>query len=160
MTLSEEVVNRIVQIMQETVQDAYLVQAQFKQMNKTVLSIKVDTDAGITLDQCTAISRALGKWIEFDENFNFPFNLEVSSPGVGQPLLLHRQYKQNIDRRLRVFTMEGEHVEGRLLRVEELEIILDTQPLAEAKGRKKKVRDEVKERTIAFDIIKEAKVII
>ena len=53
------------------------------------------------------------------------YTLEVSSPGLDFPLLLHRQYVKNIGRTLEVETNEGEKLEGTLLKVNEETIELN-----------------------------------
>ena len=59
--------------------------------------ILLDADDGITIEKCTQVNKALYKYIEETELFpGGNFSLEVSSPGVDEPLKLHRQYKKNI----------------------------------------------------------------
>ena len=67
------------------------------------IKVFLDADNGLTIDTCTRINRALYKQIEEDALFpNGDFALEVSSPGVDEPLKLHRQYKKNIGRTVEV----------------------------------------------------------
>ena len=47
-----------------------------------------------------------------------PYTLEVSSPGLDQPLKLARQYHRNRGKNVRV-TLEGEQIEGELEEVTE-----------------------------------------
>ena len=56
-----------------------------------VVQILADTDAGITIDQCAEISRALGMAIEQAGMITGPYRLEVSSPGIDKPLRFLRQ---------------------------------------------------------------------
>ena len=53
------------------------------------------------------------------------FSLEVSSPGVGEPLKLHRQYKKNIGRSMHVVMNDGSVKEGKLTTVSEEEIMIE-----------------------------------
>ena len=53
------------------------------------------------------------------------FSLEVSSPGVDEPLKLKRQYIKNIGRYLEIDTTEGNHLEGKLLMADESAIELE-----------------------------------
>jgi len=78
------------------------------------VSILVDSDEGITIQQCTSISRRLAKQLEELEVFTEAYTLEVSSPGLDQPLLLPRQYQKNIGRNLKITLKSGEALVGNL----------------------------------------------
>ena len=71
---------------------------------------------GITIDDCANLNRELSK--ELDEitlSLQDSYLLEVSTPGLDQPLKLKRQYKKNIGRRLKV-KLADKAVEGKLVR--------------------------------------------
>jgi len=53
------------------------------------------------------------------------YSLEVSSPGVDEPLKLHRQYTKNIGRDVEVVFVDGTKKEGKLLEVAEADILLE-----------------------------------
>ncbi len=82
---------------------------------------------------------------------NGDFSLEVSSPGLDEPLKLHRQYKKNIGRQVELVFQDGSRIEGRLLEVSEDGIIVE-----ETRGRNKK--KEVINHTFLFDNIKTTKI--
>ncbi|PWJ57432.1 ribosome maturation factor RimP [Dyadobacter jejuensis] len=86
--------------------------------------ILVDSDAGITIQECTSISRQLAKQLEEMEFFSMAYTLEVSSPGLDQPLILPRQFQKNIGRRLKVTHKSGESMVGELLESSNTEITL------------------------------------
>jgi ribosome maturation factor RimP len=89
------------------------------------IKVFLDADDGITIEKCTAVNKALYKFIE--ETALFPdgnFSLEVSSPGVDQPLKLNRQYKKNIGRKVEVLLEDDTRNEGILLVVNDNEIIV------------------------------------
>ena len=83
------------------------------------VSILVDSDEGITIQQCTSISRRLAKQLEELEVFADAYTLEVSSPGLDQPLLLLRQYQKNLGRNLKVTLKTGEVISGTLMEASE-----------------------------------------
>ena len=63
------------------------------------IKVFMDGDSGINIDKLVQYNRRLYKQIE-EENM-FPggdFSLEVSSPGLDEPLKLRRQYLKNIGR--------------------------------------------------------------
>jgi ribosome maturation factor RimP len=79
------------------------------------------------------------------------FSLEVSSPGIDEPLKLLRQYKKNIGRTVAVTGNDNSLKEGKLAGVNENSITLE---IAEGKGKKAVTR----ELEIPFSEIKETKV--
>ena len=68
---------------------------------KKVLVI-VDGDNGVSIDDCAAISRDLSQTFDETGFFEDSYTLEVSTPGLDQPLKLKRQFVKNIGRRLKV----------------------------------------------------------
>jgi ribosome maturation factor RimP len=116
------------------------------------IRVYVDGDQGVTIEMCTRINRALYKKIE--EKGWFPggdFSLEVSSPGLDEPLRLHRQYRKNTGRMVEVLLTDGRKVEGKLVEVGESEIAVE-----ETKGKNKK--KELIMHRFPFDHIKTTKV--
>jgi ribosome maturation factor RimP len=88
------------------------------------VTILVDSDEGITIQQCTSISRRLAKQLEELEVFTEAYTLEVSSPGLDQPLILPRQYKKNLGRNLKITLKNGEVLQGSLSEANEENIII------------------------------------
>lgn len=112
--------------------DLFLVNLKIKPTNN--IKIYVDGDAGVTIDQCIRINRKLYKLIE--EKAIYPegdFSLEVSSPGVDEPLKLIRQYNKNIGRTLEITFTDDTVKQGVLTTVAESDIIIET---TEGKGKK------------------------
>lgn len=77
------------------------------------LLVIVDGDEGVSIDDCAAISRRLSKALDDVGMLEGQYLLEVSTPGVDQPLVLQRQYHKHVGRRLKV-TASGESHEGLL----------------------------------------------
>ena len=118
------------------------------------IKVFLDADDGITIEKCTSVNKALYKFIE--ETGLFPdgnFSLEVSSPGVDEPLKLHRQYKKNIGRKVEVLMNDGTTIEGTLLNVSDNEITIE-----EKTGKGNKVT--IKTTTILFNQIRHTIVLI
>ena len=112
----------------------------------------IDGDQGISIEKCVQFNRALYKKLE--ESGLFPdgdFSLEVSSPGLDEPLKLHRQYKKNVGRQVELVLQDGSKIEGRLLEVSEDGVIVE-----EIKGKNKK--KEVINHTFLFENIKTTKI--
>jgi ribosome maturation factor RimP len=93
-----------------------------RQGPKKVL-VTVDADQGITIDECAAISRQLSKALDDSGLVDDNYLLEVSTPGLDQPLKLKRQYARNIGRNLKL-KLQDRTVEGKLSEVQEDQIVL------------------------------------
>jgi ribosome maturation factor RimP len=93
----------------------------------TVLEVFVDTDKGITADECAEVSRSLSAEIERQSIFTGRYRIEVSSPGLERPLKLERQFRKNIGRQLRIITnANSEPLTGILEEVTETSLTLST----------------------------------
>ncbi len=98
------------------------------------IKVFIDGDKGIAIEKCVRFNRQLYKLIE--ETGMYPegeFSLELSSPGVDEPLKLQRQYVKNIGRYVEVLFTDGTLKEGKLLEVAEADIIIEH---SEGKGKK------------------------
>lgn len=133
-------------------EDVFLVSVRIKPTNN--IKVFLDADAGLNIDKCVKINRAMYRIIE--EEGWYPdgnFSLEVSSPGIDEPLQLNRQYKKNIGRRVEVTTHDETKQEGKLLTVSE-----ETMTIEYMEGKNKKAVIVTKE--IPFDQVKQTIVLI
>jgi len=96
----------------------------------------VDADQGAAIDQLSKINRALYKWVEENLFPNGDFSIEVSSPGLDEPLKLNRQYLKNVGRFVEVLLKNGIKKEGKLLSASENEIVVEEE---RGKGKKKEL---------------------
>ena len=134
------------------VDDIFLVSIKIKPTNN--YKIYLDADGGLGIEKCIKINRALYKIME--EMAIHPdgdFSLEVSSPGIDEPLKLLRQYKKNIGRTIEVITNDDTKKEGLLKEVADEAITIEQ---TEGKGKKAVVLNT----TISFADIKQTKVLI
>lgn len=140
----EQLLNSLLQ------EDMFLVAIKIKPVNN--IKIFIDADTGLGIEKCIKINRALYKKIE--ETAIFPdgnFSLEISSPGVGEPLHLLRQYQKNIDRHVEVITNDGTRAEGKLTAANAEGITIEQ---TEGKGKK----TTVKINQVGFNDIRETRV--
>ena len=113
-------------------QGVFLVEIRIKPTNN--VKVFVDGDNGISIEKLVQYNRKLYK--EVDESGFFhggDFSLEVSSPGLDEPLKLHRQYLKNISRNVEVIRKDGDKTEGKLVSATEEEIVVE-----EVRGKNKK----------------------
>ncbi|MCX2433147.1 ribosome assembly cofactor RimP [Pedobacter sp. GR22-10] len=150
-----QVEKRVAALVEEKIADRpELFLVEVKMLPNHKLIIHVDGDEGISIQDCVAISRHVGFHLEEENVIEKAYNLEVSSPGVGEPLKLNRQYIKNIGRTLSVKLKDGLKKEGKLLEVAEDNLLLEES--VKEKG-KKAVNVET---TIPFNDILETSVLI
>ena len=106
------------------VDDIFLVDVKIKPINN--IKVYLDADAGLPIERCSKINRTLYRTIE--EMQLYPdgnFSLEVSSPGLSEPLKMHRQYLKNVGREIEVTKTDDSKVTGQLLSVDEEKVLLE-----------------------------------
>jgi ribosome maturation factor RimP len=138
MEFAEEIKNIITRKLADP--DQFLVDVVVKGHKgpKKVL-ILIDSDKGVTIDDCANLSRELSKEFDDSQLFADSYMLEVSTPGLDQPLRLTRQYYKNIGRRVRVATQQ-QTIEGKLVEVGDEKIKLE-QEIGTGKQKETKIVD-------------------
>jgi ribosome maturation factor RimP len=130
--------------------ELFLVEVRVKPTNN--IKVFIDGDQGVSIEKLVQYNRKLYK--ELEEGGMFPngdFSLELSSPGLDEPLKMNRQYHKNVGRYVEVTAPEGEKLDGRLLEVTEEGIVVE-----EVKGKGKK--QEIIKHEIPFEKIKSTKI--
>jgi ribosome maturation factor RimP len=115
-----DALNKVQELLQPLLDEGnyYLVDLSLSPSRRQpTLTVLVDTDEGISIDQCAKISRQLAAALEAEEVFETAYNLEVSSPGVDTPLKTERQYQKNIGRTIKFGTVSGESFNAKLLNI-------------------------------------------
>jgi len=129
----------IIKEIEKIVDDVLAPEPEFFRVNVRIkpannIKVFIDGDNGISIEKCVQFNRKIYKLIE--EKGMYPdgdFSLEVSSPGVDEPLKMHRQYNRNIGRFVEVIFADGTKKEGKLVQVAEADIIIEQ---ATGKGKK------------------------
>lgn len=99
------------------------------------ITVFIDSLKGVTIDECKAVSKFVESKLDREME---DFDLEVSSPGLDNPLKLPLQFVKNTGRYLEVVTLDGKITTGKLTGIEEGIIRLETESLEkDAAGRKK-----------------------
>src|SRR5215203_975178 len=128
----------------------FLVEIRIKPTNN--IKVFIDADEGVILSDLIEYNRKLYKQLEESELFpNGDFSLEVSSPGLDEPLKLFRQYKKNIGRFVEITLKDSTKKEGKLVEATEDGVVIETET---GKGKKK----EIKQESVLFDQIKNTKI--
>jgi ribosome maturation factor RimP len=152
MTFKEKVSQQIEKALEDK-SSLFLVDLKISEAFK--ISISLDGDQGVSLQDCIEVSRFIDNNLDREEQ---DFTLEVASAGVSTPLKSIRQYKKNIGRTLKLKTID-ETFEAKLEDVNDDFIILawtSREPKKIGKG-KETVQNK---KEIPFTDIKEAIVTI
>lgn len=81
-----------------------LVELSFRQVgNRMSLRALLDKVGGITLDECTAISRKIGAVLDEGDAIETRYVLEVSSPGLDRPLVTSEDFKRSAGKKIELF---------------------------------------------------------
>ena len=87
---------------------------------RSMLTVIVDGDTHLSLDQVTSATKAIGEIVESVQSLGeTPFTLEVTSPGLDRPLTKVRHWQKNINRLVKVVLQDGSEVKGRINEVNE-----------------------------------------
>lgn len=128
----------------------FLVEIRIKPTNN--IKVFLDGDNGISIEKCIAVNRAMYKRLEGSGMFpEDDFSLEVSSPGLDEPLKLFRQYVKNKGRKVEVIQKDGLKIEGKML-----EVTPESIEVEEIKGKNKK--QEIIRHVIPFESVKSTKI--
>jgi len=74
-----------------------------------VLRFFIDTESGVTLNLCKDISREISDYLDRKDLIPGKYRLEVSSPGLDRPLKNWKDFRRNVNRKVKiVFKNENE----------------------------------------------------
>ena len=98
-----------------------------------ILTVIVDSDTHLNLDQVTAVTREISDLLEtLPALGDQPFTLEVTSPGIDRPLTQLRHWKKNHGQLVNLVLHDDKEVKGRIgdlagdvIMIDEKEISLD-----------------------------------
>lgn len=151
--MQQELVKDLLERALDEKEGLFLIDFEMKADNQIL--VVIDGDQGVSVNDCIDVSRAIEHNLDREEE---DFSLEVTSAGVSAPLLIPRQFKKNIGRKLAVKTKD-EAIEANLEDANEKEITLhwkarEPKPVGKGKVTVKK------EAVIPYSDIVEAKVMI
>ncbi|BCW18742.1 ribosome maturation factor RimP [Pseudarthrobacter enclensis] len=120
-----------------------------------VVDLPQEETGGVSLDVIADISKVLSDVMDSDPaSDSRPYDLEVSSPGVGRPLTEPRHWHRAKGRMAKVNVIQGENITGRIQSVDDAGVTLVPE-IAVKKGMKPKQGEPVK---LPFDRIRNGKV--
>ena len=100
-----------------------------QERGRWILRLIIDKEKGVTLDDCTKVSRELGFVLDIKDFLPQTYHLEVSSPGLNRPLKTINDFKKYLGHKVNIKTSKTlggrknfkgilRSVEGDLLRVD------------------------------------------
>lgn len=116
--------------------DHFLVEVKILPGNK--VQVFMDADKGIKIDTCAQISRYLEEYLDEEQPLGEKYILEVSSPGMGRPIKVLRQFNRRIGSEVTVWKLDGEKLIGVLKEATDTGITIEEQI-----KQKKKIIDTV-----------------
>ena len=75
--------------------------------HSNIIRVIVDSERPLTLDETTDLTRRLWNSEDFEIMFPKGIRLEVTTPGLNQPISLPFQFRKNINRYLRISFQDG-----------------------------------------------------
>lgn len=148
--------HKVITLLNEALEeDKSLFLIDFSMSLDNSIKVIIDGDDGVTVQDCMKVSRAIEHNLDREEE---DFSLEVASAGAAAPMVLPRQYKKNLGRKLKVRT-ENDTFEGNLTNASENGIVLEWKAREPKPIGKGKVTVQ-KKQEIEFSEIKEAKVVL
>jgi ribosome maturation factor RimP len=114
MVSERETIEQLQDILLPVLQDygLELVEIEFKPSGKRwLLRLYIDKEGGVTIADCQTVSREFGRILDVEDIIDYPYNLEVSSPGLTRPLKKWEDFLRNKGKMCRIVTKE--QIEGK-----------------------------------------------
>lgn len=133
------------------IDDCYVVEVLLK---GSKVEIFLDSDEAVTIEKCKKISRKLEAILDESKELGETYSLDISSFGVGRPLLLPRQYSRNAGRLVEIHRISTEDkLKGRINSASDLSVTVDVEVTIKEGKKKKKVVEAIE---ILYQDIKKA----
>ncbi len=130
----EKLLEEIRQVVEPILQSQGLEQVDQEYQRESrgwVLRIYLDREGGVTLDECTEVSREVGAVLEVKDFIPNPYVLEVSSPGLTRPLKKPEDFEKYRNRLVKIKLyepLEGrKNFKGTLLGLEDERVLMDVE---------------------------------
>lgn len=134
--LEEKVIDDVREILDPLIQEEglELVDIEYRREGRgKVLRIYIDKEGGVTIGDCTKISRELGVLLDIHDVVPGPYTLEVSSPGLNRALRKPRDFERFKGRKVRIKTRSS--IEGRVFFIGRLLDFTDNVASVDVDGR-------------------------
>lgn len=147
----EELINQTIQNILSERSDLFVVKLSIS--SGLDINLTIDGDELVNISDCIDVSRKIEQALDREQ---YDFSIKVQSPGADEPLLLPRQYKKHVGRKLDLKTTKGEY-EARLDEVNDNEIKISWKTREKKPNGKGKITVNHQE-IVPFEIIEQAKI--
>jgi len=93
---------------------------------KTIYRVIIKSDEGVDLNLCADISNLISPLLDVNPPVRGDYNLEVSSPGIERKLKKLSHFQNSIGELVKIVTLDAEQIKGKLTKVEENKIYIET----------------------------------
>lgn len=131
--------------------DLFLVEVKIDTQNN--ITVVLDSPEGISIDACVVMSQYIESQLDRESE---DFALEVSSPGVGQPLKVLQQYTKILNGTIEILLNNGQKINGILRDANQEGILVEYETKEKPDGAKRPVK-VTKTEPYAFSEIKSVK---
>ncbi len=128
--------------------DLFLV--DIKVLTNGKVEIFADGKANITIDECAKISKHIHHFLEENNLMSDNLSLDVSSPGMDEPLKVAQQFQKQLHKKVDVVLKNGLKITGELIAADEEKILVKETIII-------KKTETIEEHTFSFDEIKSVK---
>ncbi|MEO8146827.1 MAG: ribosome assembly cofactor RimP [Bacteroidia bacterium] len=132
--------------------DCFLVEVKY---SPSRIAVFIDKPTGITIGECSDLHRFMYNDLDGKDILE-THELEVSSPGMSEPLRVYGQYLRRIGREIQVIDQTGVVHKGILNSADNNDFVLSTTKIIK-EGKKKMEQKEI--RTFNYDGVKEVKLV-
>lgn len=117
------------------------------------ISVEIDNDSGIHIDECVALSRHIESQLDREAE---DFELTVTSAGLSNPFKTKRQYKKFEGKEIEVLTKKGEKFSGILHSSNDDEFAVEISKMVKEEGAKRK-KEVTEQKIFSYDEVKYTK---
>lgn len=101
----EDIIGRVSQVLRPMVEAASmeLVEVRFLvERGRRILRLYIDKPGGVTLEDCSSVSREASHLLDVHDIINRRYTLEVSSPGLDRPLRQAKDFRRSLGQRVQI----------------------------------------------------------
>ena len=99
-------------IVNEALKESEIFLVEIAVSRSNVIHVAIDHPKGVSLDDCALVHRAIEEHLDREQE---DFELQVSSPGLGQPIRVFRQYLKETGQKMEIVLTDGDLIRGTLL---------------------------------------------
>lgn len=100
----QDIKQNVINLIEPIIKDNFMELVDVEMPNNGYLRIIIDKEGGVSLDDCTLISKSVNTILNVS---GYNFSLEVSSPGIDRPLKKIKDFEKYIGKKVKILTKES-----------------------------------------------------